>query len=152
MYREQPRKHKVVFNKTMQMMKGPEHRQALFDEMMNKTKVNFDCEDEDLVFERECRESLWMLFLEAIQKYPRMQKLKDVIDRAAVFQNTFEQEQKRVALENYLLMKQLEDRKRKDTLGKMGRNATKRKIVTSNENTLGTLITVSDGSPTMKRK
>ena len=63
-------------------------------------------------------DSLWLLFLEAIQRNPRMQKLKDIIDRANAVRNTYEQEQKKKDLETYMLQKQLEQRSKQRDAGR----------------------------------
>lgn len=94
----------------------------MFDEMMNRNhKVNFDLVDDDdpLTMETPKPQSLWMLFVEAIQRYPRMQKLKDVIDKAFVEKDSFEQDEKRKILENYILQKQMQERRRKENFNKI---------------------------------
>ena len=51
------------------------------------------------------RPSLWMLFLDAIQRFPKFQRLKDIIDAAKAERNSIEQQEKRDALEKFLKQK-----------------------------------------------
>ena len=46
-----------------------------------------------------------MLFLDAIQRYPRLTRLKDVIERAGIEKNSYEQEQKTVSFHNFMKLK-----------------------------------------------
>jgi hypothetical protein len=66
----------------------------MFDEMMTQQRrVNFEGEEgEEFLLPPKSDKSLWMLFLDAIQRYPRLTRLKDVIDRAGIEKNSYEQE------------------------------------------------------------
>lgn len=47
---------------------------------------------------RTARPSLWMLFLDAIQRFPKFQRLKNIIEEANAERDSLEQKEKRAAL------------------------------------------------------
>ena len=48
------------------------------------------------------RPSLWMLFLDAIQRFPKFQRLKNIIEEANAERDSLEQQEKRAALQRFL--------------------------------------------------
>jgi hypothetical protein len=48
----------------------------------NNYKVNFDCQDDEALYEVKEQESLWMSFLDAVQTNVGMEKLKNYISMA----------------------------------------------------------------------
>ena len=51
------------------------------------------------------RPSLWMLFLDAIQRFPKFQRLKNIIEEANAERDSLEQQEKRAALQRFLQSK-----------------------------------------------
>ena len=52
----------------------------MFEEMMSgNKKVNFEAQEGEMLMQPVKEKSLWHLFLDAIQRYPRLEKLKDII-------------------------------------------------------------------------
>ena len=63
--------------------------QQSFDEIMQLSQLYYI--DEDGNQQKKKRPSLWMLFYDCMQKIPKFQKLKDVIEKAQNEKGNFEQ-------------------------------------------------------------
>ena len=95
-----------VFERSMKNMESADHRRSLFDEMMFKNnKVYFEDDSKELTMEPKKPLSLWTLFLDAIQRYPRLKKLKNVIERSKIEKDSYDQMMKRQMLEDYIIKK-----------------------------------------------
>ena len=76
--------------------------------MFLNNKVYFDNDDKDLTMEPKKPVSLWTFFLDAIQRYPRFKKLKNIIERAKIEKDSYDQLVKRKCFEEYFLKKRHE--------------------------------------------
>ena len=52
-----------------------------------------------------CKKSLWNIFYDCIQFYPKYKKLKEIIECVADEKNSFENEERKKELEKYFLKK-----------------------------------------------
>ena len=86
--------------------------QCLFEEMK---VTSFQISQKGLE-QIEIKKSLWNMFYDCIQYYPKYQKLRNMIEKSNQEAMTLEQEEKRQKLQKYLLQKQLQEEKRKQML------------------------------------
>lgn len=103
------RSQEQVFQKSMKLMESADHRRSLFEEMMFlNNKVYFEDDTKELTMEPKKPLSLWTLFLDAVQRYPRLKKLKDIIERSKIEKSSYDQMMKQRMLEDYIIKKQHE--------------------------------------------
>ena len=88
------------------MTQSSAYLESVFHQMTsNNYKVNFDCQDDEPLYEVKEQESMWMQFLDAVQTNVGMEKLKNYISMAdtAKIKHFEEQEEKRLALEKHFI-------------------------------------------------
>ena len=80
-------------------------------------RVNFEEHCDDLYVPKE-QDSLWKLFLEAVQGDGRLHKLRDNICRAKTIERDPEQLERKKSLDKFLLAKQFKSRVNEKRAGK----------------------------------